>query len=143
MPSSSASVLVHRSPAELFAFVADLRNEPSWHVDIASVPDTTDPVPIVGRSYPVSFKPFLGKSEGTFTAVEVVPGERIVYDAALAGITPRITYTVTPDGTGARFTRSVELRLRGPLKLMTPLMAMMIPRRNKVFVENLGKVLAD
>ena len=119
MPTATASVVVRRPPAD------------------------TDPVPVVGTTYPVSFKPFLGKSEGTFTAVEVVPGERIVYDAALAGITPRITYTVEPVGQGARFTRSVELHLRGPMVVMTPVMALMIPRRNKVFVENLAKVLAD
>lgn len=123
--------------------MADLRNEPSWHVDIASVPETTDPVPFVGRTYPVTFKPFFGMSEGSFTAVEVVPNERIVYDGGLGGITPRITYTVSPEGEGARFTRTVELRLTGALKVMTPLMALMVPGRNKVFVENPGKVLAD
>ena len=141
MPKSSASVVVRRSAEELFAYVADLRNEPKWHVDVASVPADTPPLPVVGASYPVKFKPFMGKSDGRFTAVEVVPGSKIVYDAELAGMKPRITYSVESHPDGARFTRSVDLVVRGPLKVMSPLMSLMVPRRNKVFVSNVKRNL--
>jgi hypothetical protein len=83
----------------------------------------------------------MGKTDGTFTTVEVDPGRRIVYRAALAGLTPLITYTVTAQGSGARFTRSVEMRPSGFKVAMTPMMAVMVPRRNKVFVRNLKRVL--
>jgi hypothetical protein len=89
----------------------------------------------------VKFKPFMGKSDGVYTAVELVPGSKVVYDAELAGITPRITYTVEPQGEGARFTRSVHLVIHGPLKVMTPVMALMVPRRNKIFLNNLKRQL--
>jgi hypothetical protein len=55
----------------------------------------------------------LGKTDGTFTAVEVEPGRRIVYRAALAGLTPLITYPVTAQGSGARLIRSVEMKPSG------------------------------
>ena len=114
MVTSSESTVVRRTPDEVFAYVADLRNEPTWHVDIDSVPADTDSVPTVGKTYPLKFKPFMGKTEGTFTALEVAPGSRIVYRADLAGLQPRITYTVEPAGEGgARFTRSVEMRPGG------------------------------
>lgn len=138
---SSASVVVRRSPDEVFAYVADLRNEPQWHVDIRSVPPETDPVAVVGKSYRLEFVPFMGKTEGTFTVREVVPGSRIEIDAEMAGIKPHITYLVEPAEGGARFTRAVDLKLRGALILMTPVMAMMVPRRNKVFVANLKRIL--
>ena len=141
MPSSSESIVVERNSEDVFTYVADLRNEPSWHVDIASVPPETDPVPQVGRTYPVTFKPFMGKSDGSFTALEVVPGRKIVYQAELAGIRPVITYTVEPDGAGTRFTRAVDLKISGALVVMTPVMALMVPRRNKVFVANLKRIL--
>jgi len=89
----------------------------------------------------VTFKPFMGKTEGTFTALEVDPGARVVYRADVAGLQPRITYTVDPVGEAARLTRSVEMRPSGLKALMTPMMAMMVPRRNKVFVPNLKRVL--
>jgi uncharacterized protein YndB with AHSA1/START domain len=138
---SSESVQLSRSADEVFRYVADLRNEPNWHDDIASVPPGTDPVPVPGKTYHLTFKPFMGKTDGTFTAVEVDPGRRIVYQAALAGLTPLITYTVTPQGSGARFTRSVEMRPSGFRVAMTPMMAVMVPRRNKTFVRNLKRAL--
>jgi hypothetical protein len=36
MIKSAESVVVARPPDEVFRYVADLRNEPSWHVDVAS-----------------------------------------------------------------------------------------------------------
>jgi hypothetical protein len=134
-------VVVSKSPAEVFAFVADLRNEPLWHVDLTSVPPDTEPEPTVGKPIPVKFTPFMGQTDGIFTAEEVIPGSKIVYRAELAGIRPRITYLVEPVDSGARFTRSVDLHLTGVLSLMTPVMALMVPRRNKVFVQNLKRVL--
>lgn len=141
MVRSAESVLIGRSPEAVFRYVADLRNEPNWHVDIASVDAATDPVPVVGKTYPLEFKPFMGKTDGTFTAIEVEPGARVVYGADFAGLQPRITYMVEPVAEGTRFTRAVEMRPRGLKMLMTPMMAFMVPRRNKVFVHNLKNVL--
>jgi uncharacterized protein YndB with AHSA1/START domain len=138
---SSESVEIARSADDVFRYVADLRNEPNWHDDITAVPPETDPVPVPGRTYHLTFKPFMGKTDGTFTAVEVDPGRRIVYRASLAGLAPLITYTVTPQGTRARFTRSVEMHPSGFKVAMTPIMAVMIPRRNKVFVRKLKRAL--
>ena len=105
------------------------------------MPPDTDPVPVVGKTYAVKVKPFLGKTDGTFTTVEVEPGARVVYRADFAGLQPQITYTVEPVGDGTRFTRAVEMRLGGLKVLMTPMMALMVPRRNKVFVQNLKRAL--
>ncbi|WP_426998475.1 SRPBCC family protein [Pseudarthrobacter sp. N5] len=141
MVKSAESVVIARTAAEVFQYVADLRNEPNWHVDIATVPPETDPVPVVGKTYALKFKPFLGKTDGTFTALKVEPGARVEYRADFAGLQPRITYTVEPAGEGARFTRGVEMRPSGLKMLMTPMMAFMVPRRNKVFVQNLKRAL--
>lgn len=141
MVRSAESVIIRRTPEEVFAYVADLRNEPTWHVDIDSVDPATEPVPTVGTAYPLRFKPFMGKTEGTFTALEVSQGERVVYRGDFAGLKPLITYAVEPAPEGARFTRSVEMRPRGLSALMAPAMAFMVPRRNRVFVSNLKTVL--
>ena len=141
MVFSAESVVLARTTDEVFRYVADLRNEPNWHVDIATVPPETDPVPVVGKTYAVKFKPFMGKTDGTFTALEVEPGERVVYRGDFAGLQPRITYTVEAAGEATRFTRAVEMRPSGLKVLMTPMMAIMVPRRNRVFVDNLKRVL--
>ena len=141
MIKSAESVVIARPADEVFRYVADLRNEPSWHVDVASVPADTDPVPVVGKSYPLKFKPFMGKTDGVLTAVAVEPGARVTYEADFAGLQPRITYTVEREGDGTRFTRAVEMQPRGVKVLMTPMMAIMVPRRNKIFVQNLKRAL--
>jgi uncharacterized protein YndB with AHSA1/START domain len=141
MVQSVESVVVARPADEVFRYVADLRNEPNWHVDVVSVPPETDPVPVVGKTYALKFKPFMGKTDGTFTALEVEPGARVVYRADFAGLQPRITYTVEPAGPGTRFTRGVEMRPSGLKILMTPMMAFMVPRHNKTFVQNLKHAL--
>lgn len=141
MVKSVETVAIARTADEVFRYVADLRNEPHWHVDIASVPAETESVPVVGRTYALKFKPFMGKTDGTFTALEVEQGARVVYLANFAGLQPRITYMVEPAGDGTRFTRAVEMRPSGLNVLMTPMMALMVPRRNKVFVQNLKEVL--
>jgi uncharacterized protein YndB with AHSA1/START domain len=141
MVKSSESVIVARKADEVFRYVADLRNEPSWHVDVASVPPETDPVPIAGKTYALKFKPFMGKTDGTFTALEVEPDARLVYRADFAGLQPLITYTVEPAGEGSRFTRAVEMQPRGLKMLMTPMMVFMVPRHNKAFVQNLKRAI--
>lgn len=141
MVASVKSVEIARSPDEVFAYVADIRNEPNWHVDMDSVPPDTDAVPVVGKTYPVKFKPFMGKTDGTYTVLEFEPGARVVYRASLGGFEPTITHAVEPAAGGARFTRSVDMRPSGVMALMTPVMAVMVPRRNRVFVENLKRVL--
>jgi hypothetical protein len=141
MIRSSESVEVGRPADEVYRFVADLRNEPAWHTDIASVPPDTDPTPTVGRTTAVKFKPFMGKTDGQFTVLEVQQGSRIVQKAELAGFAPTITYLVEPAGSGARFTRTVEMEPKGFLKLMAPMMKRMVPKRNAEFVRNLKRAL--
>ncbi len=65
----------------------------------------------------------------------------MVYGADCAGLQPQITYTVEPAEGGTRFTRTVQIRLSGLRVLMTPLMALMVARRNKGFVQNLKHAL--
>ena len=141
MVKSEETIVVDRSADEVFRYVADLRNEPNWHVDVASVPPDTDPVPVVGKTYAVKFKPFMGQTDGTYTAVEVETGSRLVFVGDFAGLQPRMTYTVEPDGQRTRFTRRVEMRPAGLKILMTPMMAFMVPRHNRRFVQNLKRAL--
>ncbi|WP_426988910.1 SRPBCC family protein [Pseudarthrobacter sp. Y6] len=141
MVRSVETVTVARNTDEVFRFVADLRNEPKWHTDVDSVPPGTDAVPVVGKTYPLKFKPFMGATHGTLTAIEVEPGARVVYRGEFAGLKPLITYTIQTAGKGTRFTRSVEMRPTGLKMLMTPVMALMVPRNNKAVVQNLKREL--
>ncbi len=138
---SSETVILARKPQEVFRFVADLRNEPKWHTDVDSVPQGTDPVPVVGKTYPLKFKPFMGTTDGTLTAIDVQQDARVVYRGEFGGLQPTISYNIEPAGEGTRFTRSVELHPAGLKILMAPVMAFMVPRNNKEVVGNLKRQL--
>jgi len=144
MPRFSDSIDIACSPEQLFAYVADLRNEPTWHKDLASVPESTPAVPAVGSSYPVTFKPFMGKTEGTYATLEVVPGSRIVHRANLVGLSGMqvtLTYLVEPTAAGSRFTRASTIELGGIKRLMSPMMMLMFPKANRGFLANLKRAL--
>jgi len=144
MPRFSDSIDIACSPERLFAYVADLRNEPTWHTDLASVPESTPAVPAVGSSHPVTFKPFMGKTEGTYTTLEVVPGSKVVHRVNLVGLSGMqvtLTYLVEPTAAGSRFTRASTIELSGIKRLMTPMMMLMFPKANRGFLANLKRAL--
>ena len=144
MPRFSDSIEIACSPERLFAYVADLRNEPTWHTDLASVPASTPDLPSAGTSYPVTFKPFMGKTEATYTTLDVVPGARIVHRVdllGLSGMQVTLTYLVEPTATGSRFTRASSIELGGVKRLMTPMMMLMFPKANRGFLANLKHAL--
>jgi carbon monoxide dehydrogenase subunit G len=131
MVKSAASVMVARTPDDVFRYVADIRNEPTWHTDVVSVPPETDPVPVVGKTYPVTMKPFMGKTDGALTALEVQPSARLVFRAGLGGAQAVLSYLVEPASEGTRSTRAVDVKLKGAMRLMTPMMALMLPPREQ------------
>ncbi len=133
-------MVIARSISDVFAFTADLRNEPRWAVDVANVPREIDAVEI-GKLHPVEFAPFLGESEGTLTVVEVEPGARLVREAQFVGLTWKITYLYTTEGADTQFTRRVEVKPRGMLRIVEPLIARRVRRTNRRDVLNLKRVL--
>lgn len=141
MVVSTESQLIARPPSEVFAYAVDLRNEPSWDMDIDTMPTDLDSIPEVGREYPVRCRPFLGEEEGTLTVVEIVPWERLRLDVEFAGLTSQITCLFDSDGTGTRFTRQVRVEPRGMLRVLVPLIAWRVRRSNRRDVWALQRVL--
>lgn len=134
-------MVIARSTSDVFAFTVDLRNEPRWDVDVDMMPHETEAALEIGEEHRVQFAPFLGESEGTLTAVEVEPGARLVLEAQFYGLTWKITYLYTTEGAGTHFTRQVEVRPLGMLRLVEPLIARRVRRNNRRDVLNLKRVL--
>jgi carbon monoxide dehydrogenase subunit G len=141
MISAEASTSIARTPADVFEFVSDFRNDPQWHTDILEV-RPTGPGPIgKGSAFAIKLKPFMGNSEGTVTVSEYEPPHRVVLKGQMGKMAPTLTLTVEPEGQGSRFTRGVEVEPPGIMKLMAPLMKGMFRKRNAGFVANLKRVL--
>jgi uncharacterized protein YndB with AHSA1/START domain len=141
MMSTEASEAIAKSPEEVFAFVADVRNDPKWHTDVIDATLTQGDGKTVGSVYDIKVKPQMGMTGGTVKVAEYAAPSRIVFDVDMGKMKPTTTFTVQPEGTGARISRKVEMEPTGMMKLMAPLMSGMFRKRNVKFLGNLKQVM--
>jgi len=133
-------VSIARSPAEVFGYVADVRNDPTWHTDVLEVTSSSDVVGM-GTVFNVKVKPSMGVSEGTMTVSRFEPGRLIEFQGRMGKMAPTVTNICEPDGQGTRVIRSVEIEPRGVMRVATPLMKRMIGKSNDAFLANLKRLL--
>ena len=134
------TVSIARSPGEVFAYVSDVRNDPSWHTDVQEVTSSTEGVE-VGTVFHVKVKPSMGVSEGTMTVARLEPGRLIEFDGRMGRMAPTVTHICEPEGEGTLVTRRVDLTPPGIMRLMSPLIAGKIGRDNDRFLANLKRLL--
>jgi uncharacterized protein YndB with AHSA1/START domain len=133
-------VSIARPPAEVFRFIADVRNDPSWHTDVREVTSSTETVG-VGTVFTVKVKPSMGVSEGTMTVSRLEPDRLIEFRGRMGKMTPTVTNICEPDGQGTRVTRRVELEPPGIMRVMTPMIKRVIGKGNAGFLANLKRRL--
>lgn len=134
------TISIARPPAEVFSYIADVRNDPSWHTDVLEVRSSTDVVGL-GTVFDVKVKPSMGVSEGSMTVSRFEPGRLIEYQGRMGKMAPTVTNICEPEVQGTRVTRRVELEPPGPMRVMSPLIKRMIGKSNDGFLANLKRVL--
>jgi carbon monoxide dehydrogenase subunit G len=134
------SISIERPPGDVFDFVADVRNDPTWHTDVLDVRTSTEQV-APGTVFTVKVKPSMGVSGGTMTVANLEPGRRVQFEGRMGKMAPTVTNSCEPEGSGTRFTRSVQLEPPGVMKFFTPLIKLMIGKSNEGFLRNLKRVL--
>jgi len=134
------TITIARLPADVFAFVADIRNDPAWHTDVLDVRSSTD---VVGKGtvFDVKVKPSMGVSEGTLTVARFEPDAVIEFQGQMGKMAPTVTHMCEPVGDGTRLTRRVELEPPGIMRLGTPMIRRMIAKDNAGFLANLKRLL--
>lgn len=133
------NIAVARPPAEVFSYIADVRNDPTWHTDV-EVRSSSDVV-AMGTVFSVKVKPSMGVSEGTMTVSRFEPGKLIEFHGRMGKMDPTVTNICEPDAQGTRVTRRVEMQPPGVMRVMTPLMKRMIAKSNDGFLANLKRLL--
>jgi len=141
MLTAEASESVARAPAEVFAFLGDVRNEPGWHSDVLEAQLVSGAPDAVGAVYEIKTKPTMGISGGKVTLSEYSPPNKVVSKVDMGRFQPTTTFTVSAEGDGARVSRKVEMEPSGVMRLMAPLMGGMFRKRNVMFVGNLKRAL--
>jgi hypothetical protein len=113
---------VDRTPAEVFAFVADASNNPRWQQGQRSCEWITPPPMGVGSRYRQVAR-FLGRDvESLFEVVDLVPGESITISSIAGSFPITVRRSVrSRDGGGSVVTAEIQgepgrfFRLLGPL----------------------------
>jgi uncharacterized membrane protein len=137
-----ASTVINRPLAEVFAFVSDFENHPKWEKNFLEVERLSAGAEGVGTTYRCVFK-FPGqKVTSTLEITEHVPGRRIAFRAdkpAMARPVGAILFAA--DGDGTRVTMQPRPEMRGPMRIMAPLMSGYVRRNTADHLKNLKALL--
>jgi hypothetical protein len=119
-------IRIARPAEDVFDFLADLRNEPRFNPDVSNIEQVT-PGPIgLGTTYTEDFRR-IGSYRTTIDRFE--RPKALGFDAQNAKVDARVRFTLTPAGDGATDVGcAVELRMKGGMRLMEPLLAGRIQR---------------
>lgn len=138
MISWESSTFIARPADEVFAYVADVRNDPGWHKDVKSATIIRGNGSIdEGTVFDVK-----ARISGTEEIVEYNAPYRVVLKGGDMGkMVPTDTRTITPGDGGVTFTRRVDLEASGFMGWISKKMVGTASKRNDRFVENLKNVL--
>jgi uncharacterized protein YndB with AHSA1/START domain len=127
----------------VFAYVTDTSNDPAWHTDALEARKLSEGPIGMGTKWHVRFKPAMGDSEGEMEVVAFEPNRTEVQRGVIGPMQPTLTYVFEPADGGTRFTRRVQIKVSGIMRLMEPLMRLMTPNGNAGFLANLKRVLEE
>jgi carbon monoxide dehydrogenase subunit G len=138
MINYESSTFIARPAEDVFAYVADVRNDQHWHKDVKSATVIKgDGQLAVGTVFDVK-----GMVSGTEEIITYEAPHKVVLKGGDMGkIVPTEIRTIQPVDGGVRFTRHVDLNAGGFMGWMTKRILGWITKRNHQFVENLRQVL--
>ncbi len=127
-----STVDIDRPSTEVFGFVADQTNAPSWQHGLHEVRRLTDGPIGVGTQH-VFVRRFAGRrieSRNTYTSFE--PDRFVQFEIPDGWLTGQASYLVEPHGEGrSRLTSRMEFQVAGPAALASPLLARVLARDSR------------
>jgi uncharacterized protein YndB with AHSA1/START domain len=141
MVDRSDSIRIDRPVEDVFAYVTDVTNDSAWHTDVLEARKTSEGPIGIGTIWHTRFRPTMGISEGDMEVVSFEPNRMQVMRGQIGPMQPTLTYLFEPSDGGTKFTRRVQIKVSGMMKVMQPLIGMMLPKQNRGFLANLKRVL--
>ena len=131
------TVTIERPAEDVFAFLADFENVPTWNYAIERTAKTS-PGPVgVGTTYRQT-RSIPRRSEEGFEVTVFEPMSRLAIQGQIGPFRTRASYELTPMAGGTRLTNEVNLEpSSGVLRLVAPLA---VPRVKAAVAQNLGKL---
>jgi uncharacterized protein YndB with AHSA1/START domain len=130
------TVMIRRPTAEVFGFLSDFENIPTWNYAIVETHKISQGPVGVGTSYR-QVRSVPSRSEEHFEVTVYNPPRQLEIRGQLGPFPSRLSYALDAIPEGTRVTNTVELQLRGPGRLLGPLA---VPRVRDAVATNLHKL---
>lgn len=122
MPEATGTVEIRRTPAEVFAFLAEGENDRRWRAGVLDVRRTSGHGR--GAIYEQGVKgPFGRRVPADYEITAYEPDRRIAFRAIAGPVRPEGSYELHEVEAGTRVTFALRCTPRGFAKLMTPMIA--------------------
>jgi carbon monoxide dehydrogenase subunit G len=130
------TVMIRRSIEDVFGFLSDFENVPTWNYAISETHKVSqDPVGVGAIYQQVCSVP--SRSEERFEVSAYNPPRHLEIQGQLGPFPSRLSYALDAVPEGTRVTNSVELELRGPGRLLG---RVAVPRIRDAVAANLRKL---
>ena len=141
MATFENTVTIRRAVEDVFAFLADFENIPTWNYAIVET-NKTSPGPVgVGTTYR-QLRSIPSRSEEGFRVTSFEPIGRLEVHGDIGPFTATISYLLAPTDDGTRLTNVVDLEsASGALRLAAPLAASRVKRAVAANLDTLKQLL--
>jgi uncharacterized protein YndB with AHSA1/START domain len=128
MVTVEKTIVIDRSPNEVFSYVADQTNAPSWQHGLAEVRRTTDGPIGVGTRH-IAVRTFMGRTLKLSNEYTRYEPDSVVEFRIGGSIPGQASYIVESTSTGgSRLTSRIQMHASGLIRLAEPLMAVTLSR---------------
>jgi carbon monoxide dehydrogenase subunit G len=139
VPSAENSIVIEKPRSEVFAFVADHENDARWRPGVLDIARASGEGK--GAVYRQGVKGPMGKRiDADFEVTAYQEGSLLAFRTLGGPVQPERSYRFEDADGGTRVTFSLNATLRGPQKLMTPMVAKSM-RSQVDALSNLKRVL--
>jgi uncharacterized membrane protein len=140
-PVGSASVLVRRTAADVFAFVTTPENDPLWVRVCAAIRRLDDAPMRVGSRLTERVRFFGVVVRYEWEVTRLIPGRTITYSSRKGTVPMVISITVVPAGDDTTVTQEIEMRIPRCVPFNTRLARVVATREAERNVALLKRVL--
>ena len=138
----TVSIRINRPPEDVFDYVSDVTNSPSWNTDVLDVTKTSEGAIGAGSNFHLRMKPAMGNSEADLTITEFKPKTELVRAIRFGRMSSTHTSQFVGDGEATIYTEEIEVSMGGGLMgLLEPLFKGLVRKRNTGVLENLKRNL--
>jgi carbon monoxide dehydrogenase subunit G len=130
------TVMIRRSIEDVFGFLSDFENVPTWNYAISETHKVSQGPVGVGAIYQ-QVRSVPSRSEERFEVSAYNPPRHLEIQGQLGPFPSRLSYALDAVPEGTRVTNSVELELRGPGRLLG---RVAVPRIRDAVAANLRKL---